>query len=115
MLYEVITHRYQDRAEILTATNISFTAPDKINDAGNRFVKGVAATQWRIGDRIRVTGSALNDGIYVIIGSASNGQLQVGPVAGQSGDPITGEPAGATVSISSSMGGWNLVTPWKNA
>jgi len=72
----------------LSATTIGFAPPNQITDTGN----GLAA--FSAGDRIRISGSAKNNGVYTI--------AAVGPGAIQTRETtIQNEPPGANVDISS--------------
>jgi hypothetical protein len=72
----------------VSATTIGFAPPNQITDTGNGFAI------FSAGDRIRISGSANNNGVYTI--------AAVGPGAIQTRETtIQNEPAGANVEISS--------------
>jgi hypothetical protein len=76
----------------LTATTISFTAPDTIGDTGNGF--GIFA----VGDFIEVEGTASNNGIYEIATQAVGTLTTVEQT-------ITTESAGASMTITKIVSG----------
>jgi len=75
----------------ITGTGIAFvdSNPDTITDTGNKFLlKGFNA-----GDKITVSGSVSNDGVYEIA------TVVAGTITLVAGDALTAELAGATVTI----------------
>lgn len=75
----------------ITASTIAFvdSNPDTITDSGNGFL----AAGFRAGQTIVVSGSASNDGSYTLTGVAA------GTLTLASGDSLTTEGAGASVTI----------------
>jgi hypothetical protein len=70
---------------ILSATTISFDPPD-INDSGNRWITSGFAT----GDKIRIQGSASNDGDYTLTDVGANSLVVAETIAEESvGQRIT--------------------------
>ena len=76
---------------VLSGTTISFDNPD-INDSGNAWI----TSGFEDGDRIRVQGSASNDGDYTIISVGANSTSITDP--SPSGN-LVGESAGEMVTI----------------
>jgi len=75
------------RALILTATDIFFTAPDKIEST----VTDLTSIEFAVGHGVTVTGSASNDGTYPVVSAAINQLVVSGSIAA--------EIAGASVTL----------------
>lgn len=87
-----VTQNDTTNGATITAATIAFvdSDPDTITDSGSGFV----TAEFQAGQSITVSGSASNDGTYTIA------SVVAGTITLESGDSLTAESAGATVTIS---------------